>query len=156
MSKTLVVYYSHSGNTKKVGELIGEVLGADTLEVEPVERYTGGMWDVVDQWREEYNNDILRDIKDYEVNLDNYDTVILGSPNWGSTIATPLKTFIEENSFEGKKVVPFLTHGGGGAGHMAEDIYEFTGATNKVKALSVAGRRTDKAAIENWAKEIGL
>ena len=156
MSKILVVYYSHSGNTKIVGELIGKVLGAETLEISPVKEYTGSMWDVVEQWREEYSKNLLRDITEYNLNLDDYKTIIIGSPNWGNTIATPIKTFIDQNSFKDKDVVPFLTHGGGGEGHMAKDIYKFTGVQKTYKALSIKGSNVNEQIIKNWVIEIGL
>ena len=113
--KTLVVYYSASGNTKDVSEKIAKITGADLFEIEPVEPYTDDDLD----WRnnnsrvtKEHDDESLRDVKLVSTTVDNwdsYDTVYIGSPIWWGIAAWPVDNFVKDNDFTGKTVIPFCT-----------------------------------------------
>lgn len=119
-NKSLIVYYSCTGNTKRIAELIKEKTRADIFEIElkkdysVVSAYTIGLVHASTGHMPQMKNSI--DIKDY-------DTIILGTPVWMFTIAPALRTFINNNSFEGKKVIPFCTDEGG-KGNCFEKIKE--------------------------------
>lgn len=108
--KKLVVYYSWGNNTKAVAEYISQRLDADLLELKPKEAYPT-----------DYNacvSKVGRDGKNFEPelstaipDLSSYDTIFAGSPCWWGTIANPLRTFLHQNDFSGKTIVPFMTHG---------------------------------------------
>lgn len=109
-TRKLVVYYSWGNNTKAVAEYIGQRLDADILELKPKEAYP------ID-----YNacvSKVGRDGKNFEPelstvipDLSSYDTIFVGSPCWWGTIANPLRTFLHQNDFSGKTIIPFMTHG---------------------------------------------
>lgn len=111
--KILVVSYSWGDNTKAVGEYIAEKLGADNLELKTEVPYPS-----------DYNacvSRVGRDGRKHEPelavavpDLSKYDTVFVGAPCWWVTIANPLRTFLHQNDFSGKTVIPFMTHGTSG------------------------------------------
>ena len=113
--KTLVVYYSASGNTKDVAEKIAKITEADLFEVEPVEPYTDDDLDWTDddsRVSREHDDESLRDVELVSTTVDNwdsYDTVYIGYPIWWGIAAWPVDNFVKENDFTGKTVIPFCT-----------------------------------------------
>ena len=87
-----------------------------------VNPYPGGYSDVVKKAREDFNNNTFPAIVPFEKNLADYDVIFIGSPVWFGTYALRLATFLAGNDFRGKTIVPFATHGGGGAGRFYDDI----------------------------------
>lgn len=120
--KTLVVYYSASGSTKKVADQIAKNLNADLFEIEPVDAYTSADLDWTDnnsRVTKEHNDESLRDIKLKNTKVDNwdsYDTVLIGYPIWWGIAAWPVDTFVKANDFKGKTVIPFCTSASSGLG----------------------------------------
>lgn len=111
-SKKLVVYYSYTGNTKMIAENIQKKLGCDILEIKPVIPYSTDYQTVVD---EEQNNESAKktpEIEKIDVDLNNYDEIIIGSPVWWYTIAPVIRTFLKENDLSGKTIIPFATNAG--------------------------------------------
>jgi flavodoxin len=120
--KALVVYYSWSnGNTQKIAELVQKVMGADIARIETVVPYSGSYDDVVNQGQEEVVRGYQPEIKPLDVNLTDYDTVVVGTPTWWYTMAPAVLTFLSANNWSGKTVIPFQTHGGW-PGHVIKDI----------------------------------
>ena len=113
--KTLVVYYSASGNTKDVAEKIAKIAEADLFEIEPVEPYTDEDLDWTDddsRVSREHDDESLRDVELVSTTVDNwdsYDTVYIGYPIWWGIAAWPVDNFVKENDFTGKTVIPFCT-----------------------------------------------
>ncbi|MCI9524867.1 MAG: flavodoxin [Erysipelotrichaceae bacterium] len=122
VGKTLVVYYSASGSTKKVADQIAENLNADLFEIEPVDAYTSADLDWTDnnsRVTKEHNDESLRDIKLKNTKVDKwdcYDTVLIGYPIWWGIAAWPVDTFVKANDFGGKTVIPFCTSASSGLG----------------------------------------
>lgn len=120
--KTLVVYYSASGSTKKVADQIAKNLNADLFEIEPVDAYTSADLDWTNnnsRVTKEHNDESLRDIKLKNTKVDNwdsYDTVLIGYPIWWGIAAWPVDTFVKSNDFNGKTVIPFCTSASSGLG----------------------------------------
>lgn len=108
MNKTLIIYYSQSGQSKRIVQLLQEKIDADTFEIEPVRSYNMDMWKAWDEAQEEMKTGILPELKVYP-NLGKYQTVIIGGPVWGMTLANPLKTFMMKTDFAGKIVSAFWT-----------------------------------------------
>ena len=79
MKKT-IVYYSYSGNTKSIVDMIKEKVDADVFEIKPKEPYSNDYDEVVYLGQDEVNSNTLREIENVDINLDNYDTVILATP----------------------------------------------------------------------------
>lgn len=124
--KTLVVYYSASGSTKKVADQIAKNLNADLFEIEPVDAYTSSDLDWTDnnsRVTKEHNDESLRDIKLKNTKVDNcdsYDTVLIGYPIWWGIAAWPVDTFVKANDFNGKTVIPFCTSASSGLGQSGD------------------------------------
>lgn len=120
--KTLIVYFSASGSTKKVAEQIRENLDADIFEIVPEEKYTSSDLDWTDEnsrVSREHNDESLRNVKLSKATVDNwkdYDTVLIGYPIWWGVAAWPVDTFVKANDFTGKTVVPFCTSASSGLG----------------------------------------
>ena len=99
MKKILTVYYSYSGNTKKIAEKIHDALGGDIAEIETVVPYSGDYDAVVDQGNEEVQKGFKPKIRPLPVNHADYDVIVLGTPVWWYTFAPAVKTFLESNDF---------------------------------------------------------
>lgn len=155
--KAIVIYYSYSGNTKNIALHIAEALNADTAVIDTVKAYEGDYDAVVEQGHDEIRKGFRPPIKPINVDMSQYDTIILGTPVWWYTFAPAVKTFIESNNLTGKTIYPFATNGGW-LGHTLKDIaVECKGASVK-EGLDLhfngAKLMTDKAKLENWIKTI--
>lgn len=110
--KKLVVYYSYTGNTKKIAEKVKDKLNCDILELEPENAFSDDYDEVV----EEYQNNSIDNkevpIKTISVNLDEYDEIIIGTPVWWYTISPVVVTFLKKYDLSGKKIYPFATNVG--------------------------------------------
>ena len=115
--KSLVVYYSMSGNCKMVAEKIKEMAGADVLRIEPEKAFPDSGFKKF-FWGGK--SAVMGDtpvLKEYSFDATLYDTVVIGFPVWASRMAPPLKTFVADNleALKGKKVASFACQGGSGA-----------------------------------------
>jgi flavodoxin len=110
--KTIVIYYSLTGNTKGIAEKVAKELNADIEALEPVKPYPNNYSGVVEEGQEEVENDFKRPIKPLKHDLNEYDRIIVGSPTWWYKMASPVLTFLSDNKFDGKVVVPFMTNAG--------------------------------------------
>lgn len=131
--KTLVVYFSASGNTERVGDIIAEITGADVFAVEPREPYSEEDLD--------YNNEDSRvskehgapDTREVEListeveNWDSYETVFIGYPIWWGNAAWPLDGFVKANDFTGKTVIPFCTSASSEMGESGKMLADMAG-----------------------------
>ncbi len=157
-TKALVVYYSWGGNTRVVAEKIKTQLGADIVEIVPETAYPTDYSECVAQARKETKADFRPAIKTKVENMKDYDVILVGTPNWCSTIAPPLATFLMENNFEGKTVALFVTHGGGGLSRCETDMRKLAGNAKFLKSGVFAGSSVASSDddIAKWLKEISL
>lgn len=124
--KTLVVYYSATGNTENVANYIATAIDGDLFELEPVEPYSDADLNWTDDNSRvvrEHDNPDERDIalvKSTVENWDEYDTIFIGYPIWWGIAAWPVNGFIEANDFTGKTVIPFCTSSSSGLGESGE------------------------------------
>lgn len=129
MQKSIVIFYIWAGHTRKMAEVIAKQTGADLLEIKPKIPYTQDYNAVVSQAKKEIMEGYLPPIEKIDHDLSKYDTIYIGTPIWWGTLAPPLTTFLKEQDFSGKIILPFSTHGGGGKGHSDKDIAQIcTGA----------------------------
>lgn len=159
--KTLVVYYSASGNTENVSNVIAKTLGADLFELEPVEPYSNDdlNWTNDDsRVTREHENEDERDVELVSATVDNwseYDTVFIGYPIWWGIAAWPVDEFIETNDFTGKTVIPFATSASSGMGQSGELLAEMAGIGDWQE-----GQRFRSGASEDdivaWVEGLGL
>jgi flavodoxin len=154
----LIAYYSHSGNTGKIAALIQKEVGGTLFPIEPETAYPADYAKVVELSKKEIPEGYKPPLKTKAPDLAEFDTVFVGSPNWLSTFAPPVATFLAENDLSGKKVVPFATYGGGGLGKIAEDVAKLCPKSTVLEALALSGKDVagGEAAISAWLKKIGL
>lgn len=157
--RTLVVYFSATGNTREVAETLAELQGADLFEIVPAEPYTDEDLNYSDgncRANREQNDDSARPAMASTLeNLDQYDVVYLGFPIWWGTLPKILCTFLETYDLSGKTVAPFCTSGGSGIGSAEEAIAQLAPGANLTQGL-----RTDPdsgaADLTQWLQDIGL
>ena len=126
MSKKLVAFFSASGTTKKVAEMIVEEVKADLFEIEPKVPYTKLDLDwmnkksrsSVEMSYKKYRPEIMKK----EMNMSSYDEILLGFPIWWYVAPTIINTFLEAYDFSGKKIVLFATSGGSGFGNTVKEL----------------------------------
>ena len=157
--KTLVVYYSATGSTKKVAEEIAQNLNADLFEIEPVDTYTSADLDWTNnnsRVTKEHNDESLRDVKLKNIkvsNWDNYDTVLIGYPIWWGIAAWPVNNFVKDNDFTGKTVIPFCTSASSGLGQSGELLEKIAnGGTWKEGHRFSSGASTSD--IKKWTDSL--
>ncbi len=161
MSKMLIVYYSWSnGNTERIANMLKEATGADIAKIETVTPYKGSYEEVVDQGQREVNRGYMPPIKPMNVSVKDYDVIAVGTPTWWYTMAPAVKTFLHEQNWKGKTVIPFMTNGGW-PGHVIEDIKtECKGAVfnneMEIKFDSTGGSQleTSKKKLDQWMEEV--
>ena len=159
--KTIVVYFSGSGNTKRVAEFVADETGADLFELTPTEPYT----DADLNWRDadsrvnrEHDNPDLQDIElettvipDWE----SYDTVFVGYPIWWQEAAWPVNNFIKDNDFTGKQVIPFCTSTSSGLGESGNLIAEMAGTGNWNDGMRFS-ENSAESEIREWVQSLDL
>jgi len=117
--KILVIYYSKSGNTRAVAEMICEMTNGELYEIETVQTYPRTRPAAADIPKKEMETGKLPELKGTLPDISRYDAVIIGSPIWWYTMATPVMSFVRDIDFQGKKVAGFFTSAGDG--HRFED-----------------------------------
>lgn len=159
--KTLVVYYSASGNTERVGKDIAEAAGADLFEIVPTEVYTNDDLDWTNpdsRVSREHDDESLRDVPLTTIEVpdwDSYDTVFIGYPIWWGIAAWPVDTFVKNNDFTGKTVIPFATSSSSGMGQSGSLLADMagTGEWQEGQRFS-SGVSSDD--VQSWVNGLGL
>lgn len=129
----LIAYYSATGNTEAVANMIADATGGDLFELEPTEPYTDDdlNWsDDNSRVSQEHENEDQRDVELVSTtpeNWDSYDTVFIGYPIWWGIAAWPVDHFVEDNDFTGKTVIPFCTSASSGIGDSGELLADMAG-----------------------------
>ena len=159
--KTLVVYYSATGNTEEVANAIAAATGADVFELEPADPYT----DEDPNWTDEnsrvtveHDNPDQRDVElvaDTVDNWEEYDTVFIGYPIWWGIAAWPVDTFVEANDFTGKTVIPFCTSSSSDLGESGQLLAEMAGTGDWQEGMRFRSG-VDEADVQEWVNGLGL
>lgn len=112
------------GNNQYISQLIQQETGGDLFRIETVQEYPGSHDPLLEFAYNERAEDARPELATQIENLDSYDVIFLGYPNWNSDLPMPLYTFLEEYDFSGKTIVPFTTHGGSGFSRTIQTIQE--------------------------------
>lgn len=147
------------GNTEYVAKLIQQTVGGDLFRIETVDAYPLDHDPLVDQAADEQDENKRPALSSHVENFDQYETVILGFPNWWADLPMPVYTFLEEYDFGAKTIIPFVTHGGSG----------FSGTINTISQLQPDARVSEntlslsrnsvadsEAIVVKWAQSLGL
>lgn len=156
--KTLVAFYSQSGQTKKYAQLIAEKMGADLYEIIPERKYNNDMWKAWDEAQAERSENNYPALKGELPDISGYDRIILGTGIWGYTMANPVTSFIRAMDFTGKKMSAFWTfydHDEKVNGDMKDVLKgaEYVDGLPLPRSLTGSREKTDKA-IEQWIKTL--
>lgn len=154
--KILVAYFSWGGNTKFIAEKIHSQVGGDMFRIEtavpyPTD-YNEAAYGVA---KKQHDENIHPELKDND-DVSEYDVIFVGTPAWWYTMAPAVMTFLEVNNFEGKTIVPFITHGGGGKYNIAQEMGQLAKGAKVLTPFIVYGKgdsQTDKE-LENWLKKL--
>jgi len=159
--KTLVVYFSATGNTEEVANYIVSITGADVFKLEPVNAYTDDDLN--------YNDDNSRVVREHDnpdeqnielvastvENWDEYNTMFIGYPIWWHIAAWPINGFVEANDFTGKMVFPFCTSASSGLGESCELLEEMAGTGNWM-AGERFGSSVSESDVRSWIENLGM
>ena len=156
MGKRLVAFFSASGTTKKVAEMIAETAEADLHEIVPKQPYSKADLNWMDKKSrssvEMSDKKSRPEIIDTDVSINMYDEIILGFPIWWYVAPTIINTFLESFDFTGKRIILFATSGGSGFGNTVRELQP-----SAPDAVIVEGQvfgRAAKQEIEEWVKRI--
>ncbi len=116
-SKTLVAYFSRSGNTRVIAGTLQRALEADLFEIQPLRPYPEDYEQTVEQARQERDGGYEPPLKARAPRVAAYDTIFLGFPIWGETAPPVIRSFLQAHDLAGKTLRPFITHGGYGLGN---------------------------------------
>lgn len=153
-SNILVVYFSQSGTTRGVAERIVELTGADTYRILAADPYEGDGYPDSDRIQDEAYNDRRPAVANLPENLDDYDTIFVGTPIWWHYPAMVVCTFLDNYDFKGKTIIPFCTYGA--TTWMPQTIDKIKELTPESTHLKEFGSSGSTANVESWLKEIGI
>ncbi len=157
-SSVLIAYFSWGGNTRGIAEEIADQTGADLFEITPVNPYSDDYNTVLDEAQRDQNEQARPVLAAHVENMEDYDIIILGYPNWWASIPMPVASFLEEYDFTGKTILPFCSHGGGRFGQSLTAIAKLAPDADMGEALSVhySGGSSLGDDVRAWLEENGI
>ncbi len=135
--KTLIAYFSWGGNTRGAAREIQRQTGADLFEIQLVDPYSDDYSTVLDEAQHDQNIQARPEIANHVENFSQYDTILIGYPNWWASIPMPIASFLEEYDFSGKTIIPFCSHGGGRFGQSITAIAKLAPDSTLGEGLSI-------------------
>lgn len=154
--KVLIVYYSWGGNTKFAAEQIQKATGGTLFELNPVKAYPSVYRACTDQAKKEIQAGFKPELVSMPKDVNQYEIIFIGSPNWWSTIAAPLTSFLSTCDLSGKTIIPFITHGGGGMANCERDIRKLCPESRVLNGRTFAGKSIQSSGNDlfKWAHGI--
>ncbi len=146
------------GNTHYVADLIGRAAGADLFEIRTLRPYPGSHGELIRAAKAEADAGARPELAAHIGNLDDYEVVFVGFPNWWYDMPMPLYSFFDEYDLSGKTVIPFCTHGGSRFSGAVGTIRELEKGSTVLDGLAVACDRAADSEDEvlNWLEKIGM
>lgn len=141
------------GNNQYIAQLIQGEVGGDLYAIETVQEYPGSHDPLLEYAYTEKAENVRPELAGQIENLEDYDVIFLGYPNWNADLPMPLYTFLEQYDFSGKTIIPFTTHGGSGFSRTIQTIQELQpGATIVEDGLSISRNNVPEAqsAVTDW------
>ena len=157
-SKSLVVYFSWSGNTENVAKSIQTQTNSDLFEIVPKTPYSDDYNTVVDLAQEEQKNNARPEIADVIENIEQYDVIYVGFPNWWGDMPMILYTFFDTYDLSGKTIAPFCTSGGSGLSNTVNEMKELEPNATVTSGLHIGSAASSNPddAVSQWLNEIGF
>lgn len=156
--KVLVLYFSQSGNTEAVANFIHDSVGGDIVKLETEVPYPSDYDELVDYAQEEQRENARPALSTHIDNIDEYNTIFLGYPNWWGDMPMPIYTFLDEYDLSGKTIAPFVTSGGSGLSGTSKDIQGEEPEANVTEGLSIRDTNSadSQSEVNSWLSEIGF
>lgn len=147
-----------TGNTGVVADMIAQATGADLFSIRTVEQYPDTYDTTIDQGQQEQSDGARPELATHLENLDSYDTIFLGFPNWWGDMPMAVYSFLDEVDLSGKTVIPFVTSGGSGFSNIISTIQQMEPQATVQEGLSISGSSATGAQqqVESWLSELGL
>lgn len=166
---TLIIYYSRKGenywngtiknlakgNTEIAAEFIKNAVGGDLFEVQTVREYAKDYYACIDEAQRELRARARPPIKAFPEDIDRYDNIFIGYPNWWGTMPMAMFTLLEHFDWAGRKIIPFCTNEGSGMGSSERDLAKACPGATIARGLSIHGAETlrSEKKIADWAKK---
>jgi flavodoxin len=153
----LIAYYSWGGSTRRLAEQIHASTGGELFEITPQTAYPKDYNTCVNQAKKEIQAGHKPALKSKVKDIERFTTILLGSPNWWSSVAPPVSTFLSEYDLSGKTILPFCTHGGGGQGHIVKDISRLCPTSKVLDCLTINdGALASTGELSNWLRRADI
>lgn len=146
------------GNTEVAAGILQKLTGAKQFKLEPIQEYSPNYNECILQAQSDQRRDARPELKSYPENLDQYDVIYLGFPNYWGTMPMAVFTFLERFDFTGKTIFPFSAHEGSGMGNSEADIERLCPGATLGKGLALQGGNVKYAepAIQKWLEEMKI
>jgi flavodoxin len=170
--KCLIAYYSRKGNnyaggsivnlpignTEVIAKIIQEMTDGDLFHIDTVNSYPEDYTETTNVAKKEQNDNARPELSNNVKNMDSYNVIFLGYPNWYGTMPMALFTFLEEYDFSEKTIIPFCTHEGSGMGQSENDIKKLCPKSNVLKGQPIRGSNVNKAGnnVSSWLQKLGM
>ena len=157
-SKSLVVYFSWSGNTENVAKSIQSQTDSDIFEIVPATPYSDDYNTVLDLARVEQREGARPEITGSIENIEDYDVIYVGFPNWWGDMPMVLYTFFDSYDLSGKTIAPFCTSGGSGLSNTVSEMKELEPGATVTDGLHIGSGSSSNPdnAVSKWLSDIGL
>ena len=158
MGNTLILYFSMSGNTETVANYIHEEIGGDIVKLETVQTYPEDYDELVDYAREEQRDNTRPELETTIENIEQYDTIFLGYPNWWGDMPMPIYSFLDQYDLSNKTIAPFITHGGSGLSGTSANIANEEPDAVVTEGLAINGDDVDDCQdeVNEWLDELNF
>lgn len=155
---TLVAYFSRSGNTRGMAELIAQETGGDLFEIATVSPYTDDYNELLDIAQQEQSAEARPELNAQVENWDSYDTIFVGYPTWWSDAPMAVYTFLESYDFTGKTLIPFNTSASSGFGRSLTGMEESAAGATILEGLALTESELgdEQARITSWLEGLAL
>lgn len=143
------------GNTEVAAKMVAELSGGDLFQLVPIQAYSDDYNQCINEAQDDQRRNARPELKEYPDNLDGYDTIYLGFPNYWGTMPMCVFTFLEHFDFAGKTILPFCTHEGSGMGKSEADIKNLCPGAKVKAGLAIHGAEVAKAErlLEKWIEK---
>lgn len=162
--KSIVIYYSRAGdnyvdgdikhlkigNTEIIANTIAKMTGSDLFKIEQVQPYSEDYSECIDEAKRDQRLDVRPELKALPENLENYDVIYLGYPNYWGTMPMAMFTFLESVHLDNKIIKPFCSHEGSGLGRSEEDIKRLCPKAKVEKGMDIHGAKINEEKLKKW------
>ena len=154
----LIVYFSQTGNTETVANIIHDNVGGDIVKLETTEAYPSDYDELVDYAQQEQQEDARPELSTVIENIEQYDTIFLGYPNWWGDMPMAVYSFLDEYDLSGKTVIPFVTSGGSGFSDTVSASKEEEPDADVQEGLELSDSETadSEDEVKSWVESLGV